>query len=95
MPIHPSAHALQPLGLLYTNGDVGRDQIQAKMHLYMHKSAYIYKHLYINKYEKRCNKMHIYIYIYKYIFSSGICIQIFVYMAAYGHTYLYLHYFGT
>ena len=35
--------------------------------------------------------MHIYI----YIFATSICIQMFVYMAVYGHIYSYMHHFGA
>ena len=32
---------------------------------------------------------------YIYIFQTFICIQMYVYMAAYGHIYSYMHHFGA
>ena len=72
------------------SNDVERDQMQAKMHLYTHISAYIQAfntQITMQKDATRC--------IYIYMFSSVICISISVYMAAYSHIYPYMHHFGA
>ena len=49
------------------SNNIERDQMQAKIHLYMYISAYI-QSLKKNNYAEKCNKMHL------YMFSSVICI---------------------